>query len=143
MKIIFGDLLKSNVPVIIHQCNCFHKMGAGIAKLLKDLYPEVYESDKRTVFGDKTKLGSFSYAEINNKDLKYVINLYSQYNYGKGIHTDYIALKNGLNNALKFIHSKSIKRVGIPYLIGCGLAGGDIDKVYSILEEVQEMNTEV
>ena len=39
MEIIKGDLLKSDVPAIIHQCNCFHTMGGGIAVQIASKYP--------------------------------------------------------------------------------------------------------
>lgn len=50
MKIIRADILSQldfNKPtVILHGCNCFCTMGAGIAKYLKQNYPLVYTVDK-------------------------------------------------------------------------------------------------
>ena len=144
MKIISGNLLTSTVPVIVHQCNCFHTMGSGIAKILKEEHPEVFEADLTTKFGDKSKLGTFSKAQIKNHvSLKYVFNLYSQYNFGKGLRTDYLALEEGFAEILYWCSVHNIKRIGIPYLIGCGLAGGDENTVLSILEKVQKETPEV
>ena len=137
MEIKIGDLLESDVPAIIHQCNCFHTMGGGVAFQLSMRYPEVYEADKKTKYADKSKMGDFSFAEINSKNLKMVINLYSQYDYGYGLHTDYDALEKGLDKAMSFLNERKIYRVGLPYLIGCGLAGGDEKTVLGILERVQ------
>ena len=39
---------------------------------------------------------------------------------------------------LYWCNSNNIKRLGLPYLIGCGLAGGDKQKVLDILNKVQE-----
>lgn len=140
MKTIEGNILQSNVPVIIHQCNCFHKMGSGFAKTLRQKYPCVYESDKNTKYGDKGKLGGFSLAKIQNEPyLKYVFNLYSQYKYGTNKkYTDYCALEEGIAQILYWCQLKGINRVGIPYLIGCGLAGGDKQTVLQILLKVQK-----
>lgn len=32
---VHGDLLTSDCDLVIHCCNCFHTMGAGIAKSIK------------------------------------------------------------------------------------------------------------
>lgn len=139
MKIISGNLLTSNVPVIVHQCNCFHTMGSGIAKILKEEYPEVYEADLTTKYGDRSKLGGFSIAEIKKgMSLKYVFNLYSQYNYGRGLKTDYEALEDGLAEIVYWCNLHHIKRIGLPYLIGCGLAGGDEKVVLAIIDKIQK-----
>lgn len=143
MEIKIGNLLKSDVPAIIHQCNCFHTMGGGIAAQLAYKYPEVYEADLKTPYGSKEKLGDFSFAEIKNSNLKYVINLYSQFDFGYGRHTDYNALEEGLNKVLDFLFDKGIYRVGLPYLIGCGLAGGNEKTVLEILEKVQSLHTKI
>lgn len=49
------DVFDSDVDVIIQQNNCFQTHGAGIAKLIKDKFPEVYKNDLKTGRGDKTK----------------------------------------------------------------------------------------
>lgn len=143
MEIRIGDLLKSDVPAIIHQCNCFHKMEKGIAAQLVKKYPEIYINDLKTPYGDRNKLGNFSFAKIKNSNLKYVINLYSQFNYGYGIHTNYEALEKGLNKALTFLSDNGIYRVGLPYLIGCGLAGGNETKVLEIVKKIQLLHQEI
>ena len=43
IEYIEGDLLKTNVEVIIHQTNCKGVMGAGIALQIKNNYPEVFK----------------------------------------------------------------------------------------------------
>lgn len=143
MEIKKGDLLKSDVPAIIHQCNCFHTMGGGIAFQLAMQYPDVYKADKETGYGDKDKMGHFSFAEIRSEHLKYVINLYSQYDFGFGLHTDYDALEKGLNEAMVFLKKHGVNRVGLPYLIGCGLAGGNEKTVLEILERVQSNHSSI
>ena len=143
MEIKIGDLLKSDAPAIIHQCNCFHTMGGGIAAQLAHKYPEVYEADLKTPYGEREKLGDFSFAEIKDSKLKYVINLYSQFDYGYGRHTNYEALEKGLDKALGFLYDNEINRVGLPYLIGCGLAGGNEKTVLEILEKVQSLHQKI
>ncbi|MGA8944018.1 MAG: hypothetical protein WB502_15090 [Thermoactinomyces sp.] len=61
-----GDLLQSDCTVIAHQCNCFATMGAGIAKQIKERYPEAYEADRNfpIPIGIRKRLGHFSKAEV-------------------------------------------------------------------------------
>ena len=44
MKIIEGDLIQlaldGEFDLIIHGCNCFCSMGAGIAKSIREIFPE-------------------------------------------------------------------------------------------------------
>ena len=42
IKIVDGDLLQSNLPLIAHQTNCLGVMGAGIAKSIKNKWSLVY-----------------------------------------------------------------------------------------------------
>ena len=68
MKTIKGDLIKlaldGRFDVIIHGCNCYCTMGAGIAKAIKNIFPEAYDADCKTEKGSKPKLGSYSSARI-------------------------------------------------------------------------------
>lgn len=67
MKIIQGNLFKDkNLTVIAHGCNCFNTMGSGIAKTIKILYPEVYETDCKTIKGSREKLGTISWTIIDD-----------------------------------------------------------------------------
>ena len=47
MKTYLGEnLLESDCDVIIHCCNCFNTMGAGIAKAIADKYKGVIKDPK-------------------------------------------------------------------------------------------------
>ncbi len=71
MKTVNGDLIELAIngefDVIIHGCNCFCEMGAGIAKGIKLYFPEAYKADLATAKGDRTKLGTVSCAEITTE----------------------------------------------------------------------------
>lgn len=59
LKIMHGDLIKlaltGDFDVIVHGCNCFNTMGAGIAKTIKQTFPEAYQADLKTEKGSKQK----------------------------------------------------------------------------------------
>ena len=130
------DLLKSPANVIVHQANLYHTFGAGIAKQIKQVYPEAYEADLKTPKGDKAKLGTFSYAKT--KDGKFVVNLYSQDGIGgKDRRTSYDAMVTGF----EAIHKKLVRSdrkwiLGIPYGIGAGLANGNWNIIEAIINSI-------
>ena len=142
MNIIKGDLLKladeGMFDVIVHGCNCFNTMGAGIAKQIAKKYPHIYEIDKQTEFGSKDKLGTYTFGtciakKSNPPKLFTIINAYTQYSYStQSPQFEYKAFDTILSMIEEdFNHVNSI---GFP-LIGCGLAGGDKNTILSMIEE--------
>ena len=137
MKTIQGDLIQlaqeGKFDIIAHGCNCFCKMGAGIAKAIKAAFPEAYRADLATEPGARAKLGTCSCATIQavggNCD---IVNAYTQYHWqGKGPKVDYAAVRN----CCKWIKQRYTgKRIGLPK-IGAGLAGGDWPVIQHIIEE--------
>ena len=134
MKIIEGDLIQlafdGKFDVIVHQCNCFHNFGAGIALQILKQCPSAYEADRNTTIGSKSKLGTISVANVANQFV--VVNGYSQYHCGRGkIHTEYYRVKQVFE--LVKLHFSG-KRIGYP-LYGAGLAGGDWNIISKIIDE--------
>jgi O-acetyl-ADP-ribose deacetylase (regulator of RNase III) len=134
-KFIVGDLVKDaeQYEVILHGCNCFNTMGAGIALQVKNKYPQAYAVDCTTKSGDKAKLGTISYT---TDTIPIIVNCYSQYDFrgrrvGK-MDLDYNALKSALTAVKKEF---SGKKIGMPR-IGAQLAGGDWNVIIRIIEEV-------
>jgi len=127
VKVIYGDLVQlaadGEFDLIVHGCNCFCTMGAGIAKSIKAEFPEAFHADCMTTKGDVKKLGQFSYAEVRRLDKHVtVVNAYTQYHWrGKGVLVDYDAVRAAFVQIKKAFPGKSI---GYPK-IGAGLAGGD------------------
>jgi O-acetyl-ADP-ribose deacetylase (regulator of RNase III) len=132
MKYVDGDLIQlakeGKFDVIGHGCNCFLNMGAGIAKAIRQAFPEAYSADWTTRRGDKKKLGTSSFVDYGNL---VVLNLYTQFDYGPGLRADYSAIRECMVGIKK---RYSGKRIGLP-MIGAGLAGGDWNKISQIIEE--------
>lgn len=127
---ILSDLDKDTPTVILHGCNCFHTMGAGIARYLANKYPAVLAADKTTGYGDRSKLGRFSVAEIRPNLT--ILNCYTQYRYGsRSRDVDYLAV----SECLRAAHEKYPDAHFRMPQIGCGLAKGDWNKVKSIIVE--------
>jgi O-acetyl-ADP-ribose deacetylase (regulator of RNase III) len=137
MKIVKGNLISlaqaGEFDVIVHGCNCFCTMGAGIAKQIKEKFPEAYMVDQKTDKGNKDKLGSISYVSINRDEITLtIVNGYTQYNWrGSGVLVDYEAVRS----VFKQIKSKFPgNRIGYPK-IGSGLAKGDWEIISKIIDE--------
>lgn len=133
-----GDLLKSDVDYIVHQVNCQGKMGSGIAKQIRKMYPEVYTAYIEIIEIMYEPLGFASVTQLENKKHKGVINLFSQVNYGYDgkRYTDYEAFAKGLED-IAGRYGKEIKgKIGIPYNIGCGLGGANWKIISTMIEEI-------
>ena len=158
-KEIDGNLitlsLEGEFDVITHGCNCQCVQGAGLApQMVKHFGTDTFELEQKQYKGDIKKLGQidyelFHYSDLDNKferypdeDNKvlynlYVVNSYTQYYYGKNHHDgvskplDYEALTLCLRKINFIFHGK---RIGLPGLIGCGLAGGDPEIVKNIIK---------
>lgn len=140
IEYIKGDLIKSDCDVIIHGCNCYVCMGAGIAKQIKNTYPEAYKMDCSTVYGDKNKLGTFTHVKVPNKYFPdkdvYIVNAYTQYKYGRKdgeIYADYKAIREVMAKISDFFADTDAPqlKIGMPK-IGAGLARGD----WKIISEI-------
>ncbi|MBO8171583.1 MAG: macro domain-containing protein [Bacillaceae bacterium] len=136
-----GDLLESDCDVIAHQCNCFKTMGAGIARQIKKRYPEAYKADTELPLSAEERLGKISVAHHPGEN-RYIVNLYGQYNYsGPGPLTDYPKLESSLQEMFRYFQNQpdfDRLKFGVPYMIGCGLAGGDWNIVSEMLERVSK-----
>jgi O-acetyl-ADP-ribose deacetylase (regulator of RNase III) len=143
MKRIKGNLIhlaqEGQFDLIIHGCNCFCTMGAGIAKQIRSQFPQAWEADLATQSGDRSKLGSYSKACINTPSGRlHVINAYTQYHYsGDGVLVDYDAVTKVFTALKNQFHGQ---RMGYPK-IGAGLAGGDWKIISEIIDSALDGET--
>ena len=127
-----GDLVKDlQYDIFCHQTNCKGVMGAGIAKQIKEAYPEVAVADREYYSAvmksdPDSMLGTNLY--VKTKDNRLCVNMYGQrdFGWGGGQKTDYGALRRCMDAlAMKMSEYDESYIVGFPYGIGCGLGGGD------------------
>ena len=128
-KEVEGNLLdmfdKGEFDVIAHGANCQSKMGAGIAKQIKERYPDAYYADLYDWRLPEMKLGSLSWTNDRS-----IFNLYTQYDLGKDARIS--ALCNALAQ-FNLIVSKDLK-IGLPQ-IGCGIGGLEWSVVKAIIQK--------
>lgn len=141
MQTVNGDVLSAfndGYDVVAHQSNCMGAMGAGLAKQIRNEFPNVYQEYTRLCGRQKSEqlLGKCQLVKINDREDKYIANLFGQLDYGgKKKNTDYQKLRHSLQVLKMNMLYKSLSAVALPYGIGCGLAGGNWEKVKSIIQE--------
>jgi len=139
-----GDLidlaLQGKFDIIAQGCNCFCKQGKGLAKQIKEIFPEAYQADLETKKGDKEKMGNFSFAMISlPKKTIIVANLYTQYFWGEANPEKGETQKEryqAIEESLLQLNSKfPNKKIGLPY-IGAGLAGGNWNIISKTINQI-------
>ena len=119
--------------IVVQGCNCFNTMGGGIAREIRERYPDVAAADAATVRGDYTKLGNWTVGLNDLGDRKFlIINAYTQYEMSKGEDVfEYVAFQLILQ---KLVRLYGNYKIGLPY-IGMGLAGGDKNIIIPMIED--------
>ena len=140
IKIITQDLLTVNSKYITHQCNSLSNKASGIANSIfrkfpySDIYssrPYPYEPTGLDLPGNITVRG-------NGKDQRLIISCIGQYYPGKpnGYKDNQkqreIWFQECLNK-IKLI--KDLDSIAFPDHISCGLAGGNWDNYYKMIED--------
>lgn len=137
IKIVNGNILNAKENIIGHQVNCIGVMGAGLAKQIRNKYPVVFKEYKKFVDSQSNKynlLGAQQLVSISEQ--KYISNLFGQKGIGRfQQQSDYEALESSLTKLLYLAETSNLS-VALPHGVGCGLAGGDWDIVYEIIDKV-------
>ena len=118
-------------------------MGAGIAKSIREFYPEAYDADRKTIKGDDNKLGLISWAHVRNpKDpIRLIINCYGQFEYAPAKRQgNYEAIYESLERAKDrlLLISAHPYTLGIPYKFASDRAGCDWRVVEAMILSVFE-----
>lgn len=121
-----SNLLDIEKGIICHQTNCVGAMGAGIALQIRNRWPIVFEKYKNYC----KSFGTNPYSILGNvqdilvKDNLVIANCFGQVYYGRGLMTSDKAWDLILDK-LKNLRNFYDLDLHFPWMIGCGLAGGD------------------
>ena len=133
IQVLEGDLFDTTAKYICHQVNCKGKMGSGVAKQIRERYPEAYHSYRRRceIFRNHGQTVNMlgQVLQVATNDGRVICNLFAQndYGYNGACYTDYDAFHDCLMELRKCVPAGSA--IAMPYRIGCGLGGGDWDIV--------------
>lgn len=146
---IFEAFDKNYFNILVHQVNCRGVMGGGIARIVKQKFPFVFDQ-YQNLCASKVLDRLFGYTQLVNISNDYepkrmVANLFGQQLYGTYCRqTNYEEFYNALvdmkeqieNFEADFPPESPLLNIAFPYNIGCGLAGGDFRIVLSMIESV-------
>lgn len=133
-----GNLVTNKkYTIFCHQVNCQGVMGSGIAKQIRNEYPEVYKEYKHV---ENPMLGYI--LPVFTTDGRICINMFAQDKFGRDKrYTDYAAFRDCLLAIVGLVADHHIHEdvpIAFPYMIGCGLAGGDWLVVEKLLQEFSD-----
>jgi O-acetyl-ADP-ribose deacetylase (regulator of RNase III) len=138
IEYVSGDLFvnRFEVQAFAHGCNCQGSMGAGVAKGLKEQYPEMYEEYRRRCKADPRQFNLGDCFLWKEEGKPWVFNLGTQEWYWRG-RASYEAIEVALEEMKQQANEQEIHTIAIPR-IGVGYGGLSWKKVRAIIERVFE-----
>lgn len=131
-----SSILDVEEGIICHQVNCIGVMGAGLARDIRNKWPDVYKQYASLCRSFKDSPGMLlgKVHEVTVSDKLVVANCFGQVYPGHGMMTCYEAWKHIIKYLLDDACYFGCQSVHLPYMVGCGLAGGDWKVMHDILE---------
>lgn len=155
IELVGGCLLEAfdngEISCVAHCVNTRGVMGAGLAAKLKSKYPLLFDRYKRhcSSHNQNDLLGSNYYTTVQREGVKakddefcsnkdnwngHIINMFAQLDFGtKTRQVNYGAISSCLSDAVTSYCTKGT-RIGFPYGMCCGLAGGDWNVILEMIE---------
>ena len=130
MKIEYrkGNLFGTNIRAIMHGCNTQGVMGSGVARIIRDEFPEAYSAYIAGSVASPLKLGQVITQTSNGK---YIINAMTQQFFGRD-GKRYVSY-DAVATVMRWVNDSGIPQVAMP-MIGAGLGGGDWSVIEAIIE---------
>ena len=127
-----GDIFQVESGIIMHGCNCYGVMGAGVAKLVKEKYPTAYDDyvdvcEDIHVRHPKELLGLVHMPDVS--PTLHIANCFTQI--APGAHAEIAAIRSCLQEVLAFAEESNLNVHSVQ--IGCGIGGlswSEVSKVY-------------
>lgn len=139
VKIVKGNLLDATEDIICHQVNCQGVMGSGVAKAIRDKWPEVfisyYQCCHRYKEAGESPMGTIWGVRTSDTN-QWVVNMFAQnlYGYDGNRYTSYDAFYKCLESIAGGI--KSTDSIAFPYKIGSDRGGASWDVIYAMICDV-------
>lgn len=140
-----GDLFKTAILHIVHGCNAQGVMGSGVARIVRDDFPEAYEeyvrAHKECIDGMSFTEAMFTKSsglpmgmiQLVPSNGKVIINAITQERFGPPPtrYVSYDAVADAFHNINKVL-AGHVTHVAMPR-IGAGLGGGDWNVIEAII----------
>lgn len=130
INVINGDILTASSGVLIHGCNPNGVMGHGLAKQIKEKWPDNFKAYQEFCGTMSCRLGSYCLHYDGNMT---IVNMITQSNIGTNKRqVNYAYLAKGFIDLFDCLYDGSI--VHFP-MIGAGLGGGNWSIIYQIIND--------
>lgn len=129
-----GSILEADEIYIAHQCNCVSENSVGLALNIFNRFPQA------NTYGSKRNFGTIDTIHVGNG--KYIINMYAQYYPGGPKYKDTSKVRlEAFQSCLDYISEIPLSSIAMPDKIGCGLAKGDWDTYYKMIEQFSKKHS--
>lgn len=135
IEFVQGDVFTEDA--IAHGCNCIGVMGAGVAALVREKFPEAYEEYRDLCETKRFRLGVVHH--WSNGDL-HVFNLATQHDPGPFARLD--AIEGAVASMITMADGAGVATIGMPR-IGCGIGGLRWSEVRTVLQRTCERSKHV
>ena len=125
MKIITGNIFRTNMQTIVNTVNCFGIMGAGIALECKYRYPDMFARYKELCDKKLLKIGKLYLYQTHQK---WILNFPTKYHWKYETKPEYV--EEGLKKFIETYKEKGIKSIAFPML---GANNGGLSEEQSLL----------
>jgi len=143
MKIEYvkGDLFTTNHKVIMHGCNDRGVMGSGVAKIIREKYPNAYKKYNRYCEAHGDVGGEVVFVKENEK---VIANAITQHGFGRDGHryVNYEWIAQCIKKVDEMCEFHGVSHVAMP-AIGAGLGGGEWKVISQIIESESKHFTPV
>jgi O-acetyl-ADP-ribose deacetylase (regulator of RNase III) len=130
IEYIKGDLLQTDIKHIIHGCNSHGVMRSGVAKAIREKYPQAYQDYNDAYNSYGLELGDVIVSV--QPDGKVIHNAITQRDYGRDSSRVYVSYW-AIAEAFRKINQWGVGVIALP-MIGAGLANGDWNVISAIIE---------
>jgi len=150
VQTITGNLLKTDIQYIAHQCNAVTNKSAHLSKDVFAAFPwaDIYTPRKNYSSVPMTEeMPGNIIVKGNGQEQRYVINIMGQYYPGNVKYSDsrkdgYRARQEYFASALnKILRIDNLEAIAFPHGIGCGAAGGDWDIYQKMISCFSQLTT--
>ncbi|GAA3717323.1 hypothetical protein GCM10022399_37420 [Terrabacter ginsenosidimutans] len=124
-----GNLFTAGLPAIGHGCNTAGSMSGGIARQVRDRWPDLYAEYAQLCRTGQFRLGSFQVVDVGDI---LVYNLATQRNPGPDASLE--AIRSAVAAALYDVAQRGIGELGVPRL-GAGIGGLEWRAVEAVLRD--------
>lgn len=136
IKLIKGDLFSTKCDIIAHGVNGQGVMGSGVAKIVKEKYPQAYLDYTTKHRKSGWFLGQVQLVHVGENP-RFIANCCTQQDYGRDVDQRYVsydAVLQCLDGLLNFAEREGYS-VAMPK-IGAGLANGDWNIIFAIIRSL-------